>query len=169
MISKMSTQEFEKIYEKYKVLLYRVAFTYLKNNEDVQDVLQEVFIKRYNCKTTFRDDEHEKSWMIRVTINLSKDIVKSFWKRNIGSIEDSNFNHAMSLWKFSENEKELFKQVMSLPEKNKMTIYLYYYEGYSCKEISKILKCSESAVKMRLKKGRELLKLSIKEENNEIR
>jgi RNA polymerase sigma-70 factor (ECF subfamily) len=163
MMAKMSTQQFEQIYEKYKTTLFRVSFTYLKNNHDVQDVLQEVFLKRYYCKTEFTDEEHEKNWMIRVTINLSKDLLKSFWKRNIGSIEDDSFTEAINQFGFMENEKELFRQVMSLPEKNKIAIYLHYYEGYSCKEIATMIRCSESAVKMRLKNGRNLLKVKLKE------
>lgn len=163
MHSKMSTQEFEEIYERYKTTLYRIAFTYLKNNHDVQDVLQEVFLKRFYQAPTFTDENHEKYWMIRVTINLSKNLLKSFWKRNVGTMDELMESDDISQWSFSGNEQELFKNIMSLPEKQRTAIYLHYYEEYSCKEIADILKCKESAVKMRLKKGRELLKSDLEQ------
>ena len=164
MNSKMSTQDFEEIYERYKTMLYRIAFTYLKNNVDVEDVLQEVFLKRFRQAPEFEDEEHEKYWMIRITINLSKDTLRSFWKKKVGSIDELIKSPEILQWNFSENEKEIFREVMSLPDKQKIAVYLHYYEGYTCKEIAGILNCKESAVKMRLKKGRELLKISMKKE-----
>lgn len=164
MNSNMSTQEFENIYERYKTMLYRIAFTYLKNNQDVQDVLQEVFLKRFYEAPTFENEEHEKYWMIRITINLSKNLLKSFWKRKVGTINELMESEDVFQWNFSENEQEIFRMIMSLPDKQRTTIYLHYYEGYSCKEIAEILKCKESAVKMRLKKGRELLKADLEQE-----
>jgi len=161
---KMCTQEFEQIYERYKTMLYRIAFTYLKNNDDVEDVLQEVFCKRFYHAPAFKDEEHEKFWMIRITVNLSKDSLRSFWRRNVATMEEILNLSDVVRWNFTEEEKDIFKKVIMLPEKQKTAIYLHYYEGYSCKEIADILKCKESAVKMRLKKGRELLKLHLEKE-----
>lgn len=158
MKTTMSTQEFERIYEQYKNMLYRIAFTYLKNNQDVQDVLQEVFMKRFYKAPIFENEMHEKHWMIRITINLSKNYLASFWRKNVGNIEDLKENEDVLQFHFCPEEMELFEEVMSLPDKQKVVVYLYYYEGYTCKEIAEILKCKESAVKMRLKKGRDLLK-----------
>lgn len=164
MKEKMCTQEFEQIYERYKTMLYRIAFTYLKNNDDVEDVLQEVFCKRFYHAPAFKDEEHEKFWMIRITVNLSKDSLRSFWRRNVATMEEILHLSDVVRWNFTEEEKDIFKKVIMLPEKQKTAIYLHYYEGYSCKEIADILKCKESAVKMRLKKGRELLKLHLEKE-----
>lgn len=161
MNSKLSTHEFKEIYERYKATLYRIAFTYLKNNEDVEDVLQEVFLKRLYKAPRFENEKQEKYWMIRVTINLSKDVLKSFWRKNIDSIEEMQ---EIKYWQFSKEEKDIFQMVMSLPVKQKLVIYLHYYEGYTCKEIAEILRCKESAIKMRLKKGRELLKIDLEME-----
>lgn len=165
MKSKMSTQEFEQIYERYKTMLYRIAFTYLKNNDDVEDVLQEVFWKRFYHAPVFDDEEHEKFWMIRITVNLSKDALRTFWRRNVGNIDELLDTPDILQWNFTETQKDIFREVMMLPEKQKTAIYLHYYEGYSCKEIANILKCKESAVKMRLKKGRELLKINLEKED----
>ena len=127
MNSNMSTQEFENIYERYKTMLYRIAFTYLKNNQDVQDVLQEVFLKRFYEAPTFENEEHEKYWMIRITINLSKNLLKSFWKRKVGTINELMESEDVFQWNFSENEQEIFRMIMSLPDKQRTTIYLHYY------------------------------------------
>ena len=145
MKSKMSAHEFEIMYDKYKNLLYRIAFTYLKGNQDVEDVLQEVFIKRMYRAPKFQSEEHEKRWLIRITVNHCKNEIDQY--------------------DFNTEESELFSAVKSLPEKYRITIYLYYYEGYKCREIAEILKCKDSTVKMRLKKGRELLKSDLGEEN----
>ncbi len=161
MMKKMSTHEFSEMYEKYKNILYRVAFTYVKNNEDVEDILQEVFLKRIYQENEFESEEHEKRWMIRVTVNMSKNYLKSFWNRNKLTIDELVESSCVLQWQLDETEKELFSEIMKLPDKQRIAIYLHYYEGYSCKEIADILKCGESAVKMRLQKGRELLKLRL--------
>lgn len=160
-MKKMSTHEFNEMYQKYKNTLYRVAFTYLKNNEDVEDILQEVFLKRIYQENTFESEEHEKRWLIRVTVNLSKNHLKSFWNRNKITIDELVESSEVLQWQFDETQKEIFSEIMKLPEKQRMAIYLHYYEGYSCKEIADILRCGESAVKMRLQKGRELLRVSL--------
>lgn len=163
MKAKLSTQEFDEIYGRYKNMLYRIGFTYLKNPEDVSDLLQEVFIKRLYHAPNFTTKEHEKRWLIRVTVNLAKNQLKSFWKRNMTSSEELFETQESSNWHWNKNEKSVYEEVMNLPEKQRISIYLHYFEGYTCKEIAEILNCKESAVKMRLKKGRELLKTSIQE------
>lgn len=158
MTKKLSTQECIKMYERYKNLLYRIAYTYVKNNEDVEDLLQEVFIKRMYKAPEFESQEHEKRWMIRVTVNLAKNHVKSFWHRNRTTMEEILETPDIVQWKLNEEEKEVFSEVMSLPEKQRISIYLHYFEGYTCKEIAEILKSKESTIKNRLKKGREILR-----------
>lgn len=163
---RVDPNEFEKIYEQYKDMLYRIAFSYLKNNCEVEDVLQEVFIRRLYKAPSFESENHEKYWMIRLTINLSKNVLKSFWRKHIGAIDESVIANDMGQFDLSKSESALFDTIMSLPDKQKIAIYLHYYEGYSVKEIALILKCKESAIKMRLKKGRELLKLQMNEEES---
>ena len=164
MMTKMSTHEFNKMYEKYKNILYRIAFTYVKNNEDVEDILQEVFIKRIYHTDKFESEEHEKRWMIRVTVNMAKNSLGSFWNKNKMTVDELLESSEIMQWQFNEEEKMLFAEIMNLPEKQRVAIFLHYFEGYSCNEIAEIVKCKESAVKMRLQKGRELLKLSLSQE-----
>lgn len=161
MKSKMSAQEFDNVYERYKILLYRIAYTYLKNSDDVEDLLQDVFIKRLYHAPSFETDEHEKRWMIRVTVNLAKNQLRSFWNRNRTEWDDFPDTPEIQQWRWEETDRNVYSEVMSLPDKQRIVIYLHYFEGYTCKEIADILKCTESAVKMRLKKGRDLLRVNL--------
>lgn len=163
MESNLSAQEFLEIYQKYKNLLYRIAFTYVKNSQDVEDILQETFIRRLYKAPTFEQEEHEKRWLIKVTVNLCKNHVKSFWQQNKSNVEESEEGLGITHWDLDSEEKRVFSEVMSLPRKQRIVIYLHYYEGYSCKEIADIMKSGESAVKMQLKKGRELLKKNMED------
>lgn len=143
MESYLSAQDFLEIYRKYKNLLYRIAFTYVKNNEDVEDILQEVFIRRLYKAPIFEDGEYEKRWLIKVTVNLCKNHVKSFWQRNKSNIDDLTEVLGIEYWDLDSEEKSVFSEVMSLPAKQRVVIYLHYYEGYSCKEIAEIMKSDE--------------------------
>ena len=154
----MNAQEFEEIYHKYKLLLFRIAFTYVKNQADAEDILQEAFAKRLNTRKKFESDEHEKRWFIRITVNLAKDHLKSFWRKNRCTMEmaSEEILEGMDI-----AHRQLLEEVLNLPDVCKVPMYLHYYEGYSCREIGELLHCKESTVKMRLKKGRELLKISL--------
>lgn len=151
----MSTQEFETKYYKYKDLLFRIAFTYVKNSEDSEDILQEVFCKPLYSSPKFQSDEHEKRWLIRITVNMCKNHLTTYWNRNKTDLEN------IEAFEMTTDEARILDEVLSLPNKIKMVVYLHYFEGYKCREIADILKIRESAVKMRLKKGRELLKLQL--------
>lgn len=142
-------------YDSYKTMIYRLAFSYLGNKQDSEDVLQDVFIKLCYSAPDFPSDEDEKRWIIRVTINLCKDHLRSFWRRNKVSLED------LDEYASIQEEKEDLLEIINLPPKYKVVIHLYYFEGYNVSEIAKILNLSISAVKMRLKRGRELLKVEM--------
>ncbi len=144
---------FENKYEQYKNTLFRIAFTYLKNEEDCEDIIQEVFIKYLYSSPDFESLEHEKRWLIRVTINKCKNHLDLFWNRN------RVCSDYLERCEMSSDEIDVISEIMKLPEKYKSVIYLYYVEGYKITEISEILKVKASAVKMRLKKGRELLRI----------
>lgn len=150
-----SAQVFDEKYALYKTMLFRIAFTYLKNKEDCEDVLQEVFLKLLTNKKVFENEEHEKRWLIRVTINLCKNQLKSFWHQ-----KKTDFDELLDFAEDS-NDLDIISEVLELPEKYKAVIYLYYVDDYKCREIAAILQLKESTVKMRLKKGRELLKLKM--------
>ena len=151
-------KEFESVFEKYGKMLYKIAFLYLGNASDAEDALQEVFIKYLKADKAFKNDGHLKAWLIRVTQNKCKDYLKSPF-RNSGSYDESiDFMHSDS-----DLSIDVIKKTVALPQKYKSVIILHYYYDYSVKEISTTLKISESAVKMRLKRGREILKMELED------
>lgn len=146
----MTDSEFAKKVNTYKDMIFRLAMTYLKNTHDAEDVTQDVFVKLYKHKKEFSIAEYEKAWLIRVTINASKDVLKSAWlKRNIPIMEDIPFEQ--------KEESDLFYAVHRLDYKYRIVIHLYYYEDYSIKEISKILRIKETTIQTRLQRARKQL------------
>ena len=158
-MKKTDAEIFEEKSNRYGDMLYRIAFLYLSNAQDAEDVLQEVFIKLLYSSSEFKSSEHEKAWLIRVTQNQCKNLLRSPKRKNC-SVED------LQLAAESENNDlklDVVRQVTALPLKIKEAVILYYYCGYSVALTAKILKTGKSAVKMRLKKGRELLKISLED------
>lgn len=147
--------EIEMVLEKYSDMVRRICFLYLKNSQDVEDVFQEVFLKLLKSENSFESEEHEKAWIIRVTINKCKDILKSFWKKNIFSIENA---HNVELKFEHKAENELLEVVLALPKKYKDVIYLYYYESYTVPEMAKLLDKKENTIYSNLHRAKKLIK-----------
>jgi RNA polymerase sigma factor (sigma-70 family) len=138
--------------EKYSDMVRKICFMYLHNFADVEDVFQDVFLKLLQNKPPFDNDEHEKAWLCRVTINRCKDLCKSFFRRNVSSINDVELPFEDKI------ENEVMQAVLSLPSKYKDVIYLFYYEDYTVPEIAKILNQKENTLYSNLHRARELLK-----------
>ncbi|MCI8490874.1 MAG: sigma-70 family RNA polymerase sigma factor [Lachnospiraceae bacterium] len=153
-------QSVQELFEIYQNNLYAVAFNVCKNAEDAEDVVQDTFIQYYSLKKEFDNEQHIRAWLIRVAINKAKNMNRAFWRRNKMSLEDY-----METLSFETPESgELFEAVMNLPEKYRIVVHLFYYEDYTVHEIADILKLSESNVKVRLSRGRALLKEKLQEE-----
>lgn len=149
----------EVLVDKYKNNLFVIAFNVCKNVHDAEDVVQDTFIQYMTLKKDFETRQHIRAWLIRVAINKAKNKNNVFFRRNILPLED----YMESLTFESAETSDLFETVMKLPEKYRVIIHLFYYEDYSVKEISDILKLSESNIKVRLSRGRKLLKNTLKE------
>lgn len=143
--------KFRNIYNLYKNDLFRLAISYTKNVSDAEDVIQEVFIKLYKNITDLHNDEHIKYWLIVTTINTCKNLNKSYWKRNIRSINEIDVSKEL-------NNNEILDELFKLPNKYRIVIFLYYYEGYKTKEIASILNTKESTIISILNRGRNKLK-----------
>lgn len=141
------------IYNRQYDTVYRVCFSFMKNAEDAEDMMQETFLKLISSKKQFESEEHEKAWLVVTASNTCKDELRR-WKRRLEYIK-SLFQQENVVWK--EDDKVL-EWVMELPVKYKQVIYLYYYEGYRTSEIASMLHCSESTVRNQLARGRRLLK-----------
>ena len=153
-------QLFETVYSNYADMVYRLALSYLNHKEDAEDVVQDVFTK-YMCGLHFpMDKEHEKAWFIRVTINQCHDSLRRRKHRTHASLDE------MEDYQVSEPEIPfmLEETLQNLPEKYRAVIILHYLEGFSVPEIAKMCGISVSATKMRLLRGRELLKEELKKE-----
>ena len=150
-------QDLRKAVLKYSDLLYKICIVIVGNEQDAQDAIQDTFCRYLEKKPDFRNEEHEKAWLIRVATNISRDMIRFRIRHPKISIDELG-----SGLMAPEQEKTL-KELFELPVKQKMVIYLHYVEGYQIKEIADILGITEGAVKMRLQRGRELLRLSLKE------
>lgn len=143
---------FEAVYNKYAHMLYRLAFSTLRSREDAEDAVQIVFYK-YICKQPeFNTDEYEKAWFVRVTINQCKDSMRRRKVRATLSVDE-----IVDLG-YLDDQFEVLQPLFSLPEKYKEVLILHYMEGFKVEEIAKMVGLTKSAIKMRLSRGRELLK-----------
>ncbi len=156
-------QTLQELVERYQNSLYAVAFNVCKNAQDAEDVVQDTFLRYYTMKKEFDSEQHIRAWLIRVAINKAKNCNRTFWRRNKCSFEE----YMETLVFETPQSESLFETVMQLPEKYRIVIHLFYYEDYSVREIAGILNLSESNVKVRLSRGRSLLKEVLKEEWND--
>jgi len=143
--------------------IFRVAFNYLKSSSDADDITQNVLIKLLRTNKTFENDAHIKHWLIRVTINECKHTLLSPWRRT-EPIED----YIESLRFDAPEQSELFEKVMELPTKYRVTIFLYYFEDFSTKDIAQLLKISNATVRTQLRRAREQLKTRLLEVKNNV-
>ena len=147
-------QETSRAIELYSDMIRRICLLHLKNHADTEDVFQEVFLKYVLRGAVFESVEHERAWLIRVTENACKDLLKSLFRRKTVSLEVLS-EEAASI---SSEQHATLEAVLALPEKYKDVIYLHYYEGYNAREIGRILKKKENTVYSHLSRGRELLR-----------
>ena len=164
-MSYMTNDEFNRIYNAYYKLLLHVAFDYLHSKNDAEDIIQEVFMKLYESRKQFNDDEHLKYWLIKVTNNKCIDHLRHIKNKEILISDD----HIDILNNQDNKEDSLQKRVQEAIDKlninDKTIIVLYYYNDLSLKEISKVLSISEVNVKKRISRARIKLKSIIGDKN----
>ena len=151
--------DIEAVYDMYADMLYRLSLSYLQNSEDARDAVQDVFIKYATASDIFKDDEHKKAWLIRVTVNCCNDMLRRRKLRNYVPLDEISETVALD----EESSSDIMNCLKLIPPKNRAAVILHYLEGYSVEETAKVLKISVSAVKMRLKRGREALYELIRE------
>ena len=153
-------QPVQQLIERYQNSLYAAAFNTCQNQMDAEDVVQETFVQYYTSRKEFESEQHIRAWLLRVVIYKARNINRTFWKNNKCSLED----YIEPLTFPDSQSRDLFEEVIKLPDKYRIVIHLFYNEDYSVREIADILKLSESNVKVRLSRGRALLRDSLKEE-----
>ncbi|MDE6568739.1 MAG: RNA polymerase sigma factor [Lachnospiraceae bacterium] len=154
--------DYEKIVTENIDFVYRMSLCYCKNQRDAEDVVQNTFLKLIQSKQEFADDAHIRKWLVRVAVNECKNIWKSYWNRNVISLDTLEYELEMTR---TEEQQELLQAVMALSPKYRIVVHLYYYEGYHVKEIADMLHLSESNVQIRLMRARKKLKDLLEEES----
>ena len=150
----------EKLYDEYADLLYRIALTHSQNQYDAMDAVQDVFVKIASLNKQFSDKEYQKAWLIRLVINRCHDLSRKIRIRQYTPLEEA-YDIPDEDSQISPNIKDALD---SLPEKLKSVLVLHYLEGFSVEETAGILKISVSAVKMRLSRARDLVKVTFEKE-----
>ncbi|MBQ3001118.1 MAG: RNA polymerase sigma factor [Bacilli bacterium] len=152
---KISNEAFNELYYQYKPMIYNIAYTYVHNVHDADDIVQEVFLKYLKSTEEFAGKNNEKYWLIRVTINTAKSFVTSSWRKKVILDEETIDKQKNN---DSDSNDDLFEIIYSLPRKYKEVIVLYYYEDLMIAEIASILSISQSACKKRLERARNLIR-----------
>lgn len=156
-------EQFTRLAKKYIDTVFRVALNYLRSGTEADDVTQNVFLKLWKERKPFDSEEHIRAWLIRVTINECKHVLRSPW-RSAENFED----YAAKLSFVTPEHSELFYAVMDLPKKYRLPIYLYYYENYSTDEVAGILGIPRATVATQLRRGRMMLKEILQEADTNV-
>jgi len=143
--------------EKYSDMVRRICFLYLKNNADVEDVFQEVFLKFFKNFDSFESEEHQKSWLCRVAFNQCKDLHKNFWRKNVVDLEGQEISYELP------EQSDLTKAVLELPADQKEVVYLHYYEGRPIPEIAGIMQINPNTAYSLLRRAKIRLKKKVSE------
>ena len=136
----------EEVIQREKELVYRLAFSQCHQKDQADDIFQNVMYRYMKRKPVFESLEHEKAWFIRVTLNCSKTSLKSFWHNKIDEIDEQTYI-------FEKQEIDLTPYLNKLSKKYNVVLYLFYYEGYSTKEMAKLLHIKEMAELLHIKEN----------------
>ncbi len=157
--------EVQRLMNTYGNDVLKTSYMYLKDKYKAEDAFQEVFLKVFKKYKSFRGNSSEKTWLIRITINVCKDMLKSSWFKRILLKDEMSGQKGSSGVESTVIEKDenrlLFNEVISLSTEFKEVIILYYYHGYDTAEISEILRIAKGTVRSRLHRAREMLKKKI--------
>lgn len=148
----------ENVIRFYSDMVYRLAFARTGNSFDADEIYQEVFLRYIRKRPVFKEEEHRKAWLIRVTINCCKKFWGSAWQRKTGPLKDEIVFEA-------SEDAELFQEILRLPPNYREVIHLFYYEEMSVEEISRTLNRKSSTVRTQLTRARAKLKQLIKEDS----
>ncbi len=149
-----SEQEAIRAIERYSDTVRRLCLLHLKNDADTEDIFQTVFLKYVLSSVFFQDEEHEKAWFIRVTINACKDLLKSFFRSHTVSLEEVMEQPAQ----LSPDHRDVLDAVLSLPPKYRNVVYLHYFEDYTAPQISRILHKNVNTIYTLLTRSKQMLR-----------
>ena len=151
----------DELFHTYADMVYRLAFLRLRSSADAEDILQEVFVRCLRNGKSFHDAEHQKAWLIRVTVNCTKTLATSAWRRHTVPERDDVLTEM-------EDHTDVYAAVLALPKDYRTAIHLHYYEGYSVREIAKLTGSTEQAIKSRLFRARGMLHERLKGDYQDV-
>lgn len=154
-----SAEEIESVIREYSDMLYRICLVMLGSQQDAEDALQDTFVKYISKAPVFTGAEYQKAWLIRVAANVCKDMRRFKFRHKHMNID------RLSEFCKSEEDSGILEAVFSLPAQYRMVLFLHYVEGYDVGSIAQMADISPAAVKKRLQRGREKLKLKYTEED----
>lgn len=143
--------------KRYSDMVYRMAFSLLKNKYDAEDIHQEVFLRYLRRKPKFEGPQHERAWFLRVTVNLCRNFWKTAWRQRVSSFGEEDLEREAAE-EMGEPEDEIISLVKKLPQKYRAVIHLFYYEELPTEEIARILNRKPSTIRTQLTRAREKLK-----------
>ena len=152
-------QRWNYLVEEYQSMLYRIAFSNMKNRADAEDAVQEAFLRYMKDEKPIQNKEHEKAWLIRTTIHICLDILKSGWYQRTVPWNESFASATQNIYlPYQVKDDRTLEAVLQLPVHYRNSIYLFYYEDYTTHEIAGVLNEKEATIKTRLRRGREEVK-----------
>ena len=156
----MTQEEFSRAARTYGDTIYRVALHALKNPADAEDVMQTVLLRLFEQKNKFESEDHLKHWLLRVAVNESRRLMRSFWRRTTVPLEEWRDSPALE----DPARAEVLRAVMGLEAKYRLTVYLYYYEGCTVAEVAAALRAKPSTVQTWLLRARERLRRELSDQ-----
>lgn len=155
-------KEITEIYDRQVDTVYYVCYSFMKNRPETEDMVQETFLRLITSGKRFENERHEKAWLIVTASNLCRDSLKRHWRRD-ESIEDNPSLAEQA----APSDNEVLEAILALPGAYKTAVYMFYYEGYSTREIAQYLHCPHASVRTRLARARKLLKSMLGGESDE--
>ena len=156
----MTDEAFAQAARTYGDTIYRVAYHALDNPQDAEDVMQTVLLRLYECKKDFESEEHVKHWILRVAVNESRRVLRSFWRRTSVPMEEWQETAVLE----DPAKAEVLEAVMALEPKYRLAVYLYYYEGLSVAETAAAMRANVSTVQTWLLRARARLRKELSQE-----
>lgn len=150
-------EDFESFYLRHFQAIYRVCYAFMKNSQDAEDCTEDTFVRVLTREVSFENEKHERAWLTTTAMNICKDKLKHWWSQKVSDIDDAPDIPDRNTEEDAA-EEDLLEQVLSLPEKHKEVVWLYYYEGYSTDEIARMLGSPPSTIRNRLRDARNKLK-----------
>ena len=150
-LTQTGTKNFIETYNRHVDMVYRVCYSFMKNQTDTEDMVQETFLRLLSNQKKFADERHEKAWLIVTASNLCKDTLKKWWRTN------ENIEDYPDLPQKTNGSSAVMEAILSLSDDYKTAVYMYYYEGYSTAEIAGFLGCPDATVRSRLARARKQL------------